>query len=589
MANDVVIDIVANDKTKKAFGSVKSGLVGIGKVAVSTVAKVAKIGAAFAAAAGASAIALTKMSMSAIDNLSKTASKIGVTTEALVGLQHAAELTGVSTDTMNMALQRLTRRVSEAAEGTGEAVGALRELGLDAREMENLPLDEQMNRIADAMLDVESQSDKVRLAMKLFDSEGVALVNTMKNGSAGLKEFAKETQALGLAVSEVDAAKIEAANDAITRAKGVFTGLGNQLAIAFAPAIAFVADMFRQAALDQNEFGNVGQRVANVIVGAVGRMMDGWKAFRVLLLQVKAVFYEFGAAAVEALRPMASALDTIIEAWNPLANFFGMDVMDPNNERTILGGTKALTEKAVEARQEVVALLEAMNPSDELMEKFNALTANFKTISEESGTATEKMNKWQSQFINAQQEGEKKADEFNQATTVGRTKLVLEEGSKQLAAFKGQSKKMFAVQKAAAIATAIINTAESVTKTMAAYPFPIDVALSALSLAAGMAQVSAIKSQSFLGGGFTGYGARAGGVDGKGGMPAIVHPNETIIDHQQGGSVGVTQNINIQTGVAQTVRAEIQNLLPEIVEISKAAIIDSNQRGGSFRNGLLGT
>lgn len=589
MANDVVIDIVANDKTKKAFGSVRSGLVGIGKVAVSTVAKVAKIGAAFAAAAGASAIALTKMSMTAIDNLSKTASKIGVTTEALVGLQHAAELTGVSTDTMNMALQRLTRRVSEAALGTGEAVGALQELGLDARELTNLPLDEQMNQIADAMQGVDAQSDKVRIAMKLFDSEGVALVNTLKDGSAGLKEFAKETEALGLAVSEVDAAKIEAANDAITRAKGVFTGLGNQLAISFAPAIAFVADMFRQAALDQNEFGNVGQRVANTIVSAVGRMMDGWKAFRVILLQIKAVFFEFGASAVEALRPMASALDTISEKYNTLANFFGMDVVDTNNERTILGGTKALTEKAVEARQEVVALLEAMNPSDELMEKFNALTANFKSISEESGTATEKMNAFQSQFIKSQQEGEKKAQEFNNATTVGRTKMVLEEGNKQLTAFKGQSKKMFAVQKAAAIATAIINTAQSVTKTMAAYPFPIDVALSALSLAAGMAQVSSIKAQSFLGGGFTGYGARAGGVDGKGGMPAIVHPNESIIDHEQGGSMGVTQNINIQTGVAQTVRAEIQNLLPEIIEISKASIVDSNQRGGAFRSALLGT
>lgn len=36
---------------------------------------------------------------------------------------------------------------------------------------------------------------------------------------------------------------------------------------------------------------------------------------------------------------------------------------------------------------------------------------------------------------------------------------------------------------------------------------------------------------SFNGGGFTGRGARSGGVDGKGGFPAILHPNETVIDH----------------------------------------------------------
>ena len=42
---------------------------------------------------------------------------------------------------------------------------------------------------------------------------------------------------------------------------------------------------------------------------------------------------------------------------------------------------------------------------------------------------------------------------------------------------------------------------------------------------------------SFHGGGFTGSGARVGGVDGRGGMPAIVHPNETVIDHMKGGIV----------------------------------------------------
>lgn len=35
----------------------------------------------------------------------------------------------------------------------------------------------------------------------------------------------------------------------------------------------------------------------------------------------------------------------------------------------------------------------------------------------------------------------------------------------------------------------------------------------------------------FEGGGFTGTGSRTGGVDGRGGFPAILHPNETVIDH----------------------------------------------------------
>src|SRR5690606_15690391 len=43
---------------------------------------------------------------------------------------------------------------------------------------------------------------------------------------------------------------------------------------------------------------------------------------------------------------------------------------------------------------------------------------------------------------------------------------------------------------------------------------------------------------SFDGGGFTGSGARSGGIDGRGGFPAILHPNETVVDHTRGQSTG---------------------------------------------------
>ena len=46
--------------------------------------------------------------------------------------------------------------------------------------------------------------------------------------------------------------------------------------------------------------------------------------------------------------------------------------------------------------------------------------------------------------------------------------------------------------------------------------------------------------------------------------------------------VVVNQNINISTGVAQTVRAEVLNLLPTIQTSTMEAIVDAKQRGGSF-------
>lgn len=45
---------------------------------------------------------------------------------------------------------------------------------------------------------------------------------------------------------------------------------------------------------------------------------------------------------------------------------------------------------------------------------------------------------------------------------------------------------------------------------------------------------------SFAGGGFTGAGPRSGGIDGQGGFPAILHPNETVIDHTRGQRAGMS-------------------------------------------------
>lgn len=86
------------------------------------------------------------------------------------------------------------------------------------------------------------------------------------------------------------------------------------------------------------------------------------------------------------------------------------------------------------------------------------------------------------------------------------------------------------------------------------------------------------------GGGYTGSGSRSGGVDGRGGFHAILHPQETVVDHTKGQNLGTTinQTINVSTGVQQTVRTEIIQLMPKIAETTKLAVLDAKRRGGSF-------
>lgn len=53
---------------------------------------------------------------------------------------------------------------------------------------------------------------------------------------------------------------------------------------------------------------------------------------------------------------------------------------------------------------------------------------------------------------------------------------------------------------------------------------------------------------SFDGGGYTGSGSRSGGLDGKGGQLGILHPNETVIDHTKGQSIGRGDNYYFNVG-----------------------------------------
>ena len=75
------------------------------------------------------------------------------------------------------------------------------------------------------------------------------------------------------------------------------------------------------------------------------------------------------------------------------------------------------------------------------------------------------------------------------------------------------------------------------------------------SSGAGVSVVNANNLPSFSGGGFTGMGARIGGIDGRGGFLAINHPRESVVDHAGGKGIVVQPVINIQNNADVDVTA----------------------------------
>ena len=176
-------------------------------------------------------------------------------------------------------------------------------------------------------------------------------------------------------------------------------------------------------------------------------------------------------------------------------------------------------------------------------------------------------------------EGAKRLESFNKLSATEQTQHVLGELGNQFNGIAKNNKRLFAISKAFNIANAIMNTSTAATVAYKSYPPPLNYVMAGGVIAAGMGQVAQIKAQSFDGGGFTGTGGRSGGVDGKGGFPAILHPNETVIDHTKGQSGGITVVNNIDaTGADANVDMKIRAAMQQTSQQTIMSIQDLMRR-----------
>ncbi|RUR34469.1 EF-hand domain-containing protein [Vreelandella nanhaiensis] len=171
------------------------------------------------------------------DQLQKTNLRIGASTEALSQYNYVAKLSGVEFGQLTTAWQRQTRRIAEAAQGTGVASKALERLNLNAAELNRLAPEEQFERIATAMQNVESSSERVALAQKLWDSEGVKLVQIVNSGTDAIAAMRAEADALGLTISQDTANAMASYNDEVDRLKFAAQGLSQTLAAELVPSM----------------------------------------------------------------------------------------------------------------------------------------------------------------------------------------------------------------------------------------------------------------------------------------------------------------------------------------------------------------
>ncbi len=300
--------------------------------------RMAKVGAVMTVAAAAGLAYMVKRQMEAIDVIAKLSDRLGIATEDLVGLQHAASISGVSTEALNKSLDMFVRRLGEMTMGSGEAQRGLEMLGLTTEELIRLSPAEAMGIAADRINRLETQAEKAAAAYFLFGRAGAQLVTMFAVGSEGMREFQREAERLGLTFSRFDAAQIEAANDALTRARATMTGLFRQITIELAPYIEVLADKFTDVA-------TAGEGLGANVVNAFESMSMAAIRFGSLIQTLPAYWKGVEAGARESL---AAVYDLAAKATN-------LDVLFKKLKRP--GWEKTYKELAAEQRQIAAGLL----------------------------------------------------------------------------------------------------------------------------------------------------------------------------------------------------------------------------------------
>ena len=538
MANKKVkFELTAVDKTKAAFDKVTKGLKTVGGAATSASKGVAGIGLAAAAASAAIAVLVTK-SFEAVDIIGKTATQTGIATDTLQAFHLAARESGTSIEGANTALIKFARSVGDADKGLKTQADIFKDLGVNLRTTEGRmrSFDDILGDTAKGIMQLGSQAERASALANLFGRQGVILTGAITDLSEnGMKNFIQRAKDLGIVLSEKVIRRTEEFNDAIGVIKMQIGSFVNNITTSFLPIFekmqTAIADFIKNAIDQAGGMDQLGLSIANGIIDgvalgieAMGNLGDSFMStFTNLKIQILGLTNHF-------LELQQSIMGLFPERF---ADELGhMELMIIHNQVAIKDLGKETTDYGKKAKIAADKLrsfkLTTADITDE-NEKFNKSLGDTAIKMTDIGSPMEVyIAQIEDVGKTIQQIGVKSMKSFEDAIVSG-----LKNGK---LSFKNFADVVVTELIRVAVQQLIIRNLLNMGSLF----------MGSMGNDGSTAKATALTdSISFAGGGYTGMGARAGGVDGKGGFPAVLHPNETVVDHDQGQGMGATVNFNI--------------------------------------------
>ena len=492
------------------------------------------------------------------DQIGKVSARLGVGSADLQKFQFAAMKSGMDVRQFNIALQRFTRRTSEAFIGTGEAKDAIAEFGIQLRDSNG-----QLRSNSDLLLDVATimasdltpQADKVRLAFKLFDSEGVKMLNMLQLGPEAIKGMGRELEALGGVINEDTIVASEQLGD---RWDMIMAKVKN----AFAPAIIVANDLLGVFTQEAEMAGMTSEQLEKHITEVRDSLIEKKKALDENDVGLKNLFL--------AARMSAGQIENE-------KNKIDESIASMNEQLDAMKKVKQWRDKQVEA---TLAQIEATKKENEIIEENNAAIQNSRDMAaflivKESELEIEAFDKWR----NIQSEKEQKHKELrekmfkdDEVYFFSRNKLeeqafrsTMNTMETMASAVKDEGIELFRFWQAAAVANTWMSTYEAAMKAYSQLGIFGGPAAAAIAIL-GAAQIGKILSTKPP-------GKQAGG-DVRPGETYLVGERgpELLTMGQYGGNITPNRNVghgvvvNIYDGTGRKINQAMSDLRVEVVE-----------------------
>jgi hypothetical protein len=489
----------------------KQGLKEFDEAVVSSVEKLERMAEVLGLGLGLAS--LTEAALHFSESITRVSLQTGMSTDEAQRLNLIAAQTGTTVEALAGTVNKMQKSLVAADEDGKKAAATLSAIGLSVDQLLARSPSDQLMEIAKGLAEVHDPAQRSAEAIAILGKSGAEALPTLLTMAEKADELAAGMERIGGPVSADAIEAVHTIGDEVAVTKQAFVNLATELLGEAAPALVAFLHTTQEVIGGLRILGGAGDN-------ASANLDRDIEAAEAKLLQMEETvsgqrwnpFANYTPDDIAKARQLVDSLRAQQEALNGTGEG-GRIAAQQDKELTtqFLANINEINARTLDAYsqdgaafQELAALkIDVVNENygelEAIAAQMSVKKIDAQTVENES--LQQLAQDHESILYDIHAAGLDRIAQFRAMSWDQQVSSVAGSLEQMTAGVAQHSKGMFEINKAAGIANAVINTARGVTNALGAFPPPLSFVMAAVQAAAGLAQINAIRSQQFNGGG----------------------------------------------------------------------------------------